>query len=415
MSKWLAVGAVVALLTGCNYGNAAFNCSDKSCGGAGRCEPGVNLCSFPDNSCSGGYKFGDLAGDKSGQCVDGQTPDIDAGIIDASNTPPPDALVCYGTGIVKVCFAAAPTLPLALPATIDTSDNVMCAKNVVSGGDNYCVIVATTITIATPVRASGLKPLVLIASDSITSMTDALLDVSSRRVRPVGVPEIGAGGDPTAAGLCSAGKPPVGKGGGAGGSFTGLGGAGGDGDANNGVPGTVVPPPITALRGGCAGQDGSGTPNSKGHGGGAVFLIANTKIEIGGGINAGGEGGGAGKAGKGAGGGGAGGMIGLDAPTITITSSLIANGGGGGEGGSQGGNDGSNGADALGLAAAAGGAGATGSGGDGGAGSSGAAAGAGVPGVNNNGGAAGGGGGGAGLVKAPIAAVGANASPAATP
>jgi len=422
MGKWFAAVAVVVLTTGCNFGASAFHCdTEHTCGASGTCEAN-GLCSFPDDGCGpGGQRYGGLSGDLSGTCVPGNQPPADAGIdtplVPPVDTlvPPVDALVCYGTGIVKVCFASAPTQSLTItnPTTIDTMNSSMCATTV-SGGSNYCVLAATTITINAKLRATGAKPLVLIASDTIT--TGAQIDVGSHRGA---TPEIGAGAEPI---TCAAGTNPTNGGGGAGGSFTGLGGAGGNGSGaitGGGVPG-IVAAAITELRGGCAGQDGqAGGGNDKGihgHGGGAVFLIAGTKIDIGGGINAAGEGGTAGqKNTAGAGGGGSGGMIGFDAPVITITSLILANGGGGGEGSGTANTPGAPGNDPTTINPAAGGAGNSANGGDGGDGSAGAAAGPGVAGNPGTGGG-GGGGGGAGLVKAPLTAtLGNQVSPAATP
>jgi hypothetical protein len=416
MGKWFAAVAVVVLATGCNFGASAFHCdTDHTCGAGGTCEAN-GLCSFPDDSCgSGGQRYGDLSGDLSGKCVGGNQPPVDAAI-DALIVPPVDALVCYGSGIVKICFASAPTQPLTIanPTMIDTANPAMCATTV-SGGSNYCVLVATTITINAKLRATGTKPLVLIANDTIT--TGAQIDVGSHRGAN---PETGAGADSS---TCAAGTNPITGGGGAGGSFTGLGGAGGNGAGaaiGGGIPG-IIAAAITELRGGCPGQDGqAGAANDRGlhgHGGGAVFLIAGTKIDIGGGINAAGEGGTAGqKNTAGAGGGGSGGMIGFDAPMITITSLILANGGGGGEGSGTGNTPGTPGNDPTSISAATGGAGNSTSGGDGGDGSAGIAAGPGVAGNPGTGGGGGGGGGGAGLVKAPSTAnLGSQVSPAATP
>jgi hypothetical protein len=331
---------------------------------------------------------------------------------------PPGAQACYGTGIVQVCFAAPPTDPLTIenqnPTIIDTANPAMCAATV-SGADNYCVLVGTTITVDATLRATGPKPLVLIASDSIT--VTQLIDVGSHR----SIPEfIGAGADPM---TCMSGTPAGTSGGGAGGSFTGKGGNGGaapgGGPGGQAVNGAIS---ITELRGGCPGQAGNGGGGGAGgHGGGAVYLIAGNRIDITGpGINAAGEGGNpglpSGGVSSGAGGGGSGGMIGFDAPTIMCTSLLLANGGGGGEGSGVT-TIGVPGDDPSTTAAAAGGTGGTNNGGDGGDGSTGPAAGPGGNASNGGaGGGGGGGGGGAGLIKAPATAnLGTNVSPAATP
>jgi hypothetical protein len=331
---------------------------------------------------------------------------------------PVDTTVCYGEGTVigKICFAATPTNTLAINdvTTIDTGASTLCAVPK-SAGDGYCVLLAKTITVDSTLRATGTKPLVLIANDSITSTSvDALIDVSSKRS---GATELGAGYDPATCTPVTTGAPKN-TGGGAGGSFTGKGGSGGGGGPANsgGTPGDAVTA-VTTLRGGCPGQDGADMGGTGGHGGGAVFLFAVNKIDFKGTINAGGESGvGSAANGGGGGGAGAGGMIGFAAPMITVENGVIANGGGGGEGVSQGGTAGNNGNDAAGVSASDGGLGGSTSGGDGGSGSAGPAAGLGANGNNGVGSAAGGGGGGggAGLIKAPVTATfGAGVSPAA--
>lgn len=364
-----------------------------ACGPNGECPSGL-VCSA-QQICEGvGNQLGDAGSDS---------------IIDS----PPGTQACFGTGLSQICFASAPTQPLTIsgPTTIDTTTSPMCAS-VIAGG-SYCVLAATEITIEATLRATGARPLVLVASDSITTMTSGLIDVGSHRGM---TPETGAGADPAA---CQGDTPPVTSGGGAGGSFTGSGGAGGIGSSGTGpggVPGAPVTT-ITEVRGGCGGQDGAGSSKgARGHGGGAVFLIAGNSIGVAGGINAAGEGGGAGTLTmSGAGGGGAGGLIGFDAPAITITSLILANGGGGGEGSGTN-TSGIVGSDPAGVAAASGGSGGSSTGGDGGSGSAGAAAGPGAAGLNAATGGGGGGGGGAGLVKAPAsAALGTQVSPLATP
>jgi hypothetical protein len=334
------------------------------------------------------------------------------GGVDAS----PGTATCFGS-LVVVCLAAPATAALVIstPTMIDTDTEPMCVATV-SGGD-YCVLSATTISIDAPLRASGSRPLVMIASDSIT--TTATIDVGGHR----GVnPETGAGADPA---ICTTafGTAPTGGGGGAGGSLVGLGGAGGESATSPGgsLPGAAAT--TTNLRGGCRGQDGDGTAAEKGlggHGGGAVLLIARNNINIGGEIDAAGEGGGAGIMNEsGGGGGGAGGMIALDAPTVACTNLLLANGGGGGEasGTSAAGKAGS---DPSTIGAAPGGSSGSINGGDGGAGSAGPAGGPGAAGsrgttVGGGFGGGGGGGGGAGVIRAAAAAaLGTQVSPAAT-
>jgi len=427
MSKWVAVAVLLLVATGCGFGNDARSCTgNEQCNSVehpgGVCEPSTHLCSFPDTACPDGFRYGGLAGDHSNQCVpgEGSGSNVDAAVDSKppSDTPPlvdaapPDAQVCFGTGIVQVCLAAAPTGTVtALGATIDTTSSTQCAQ-LTSGGD-FCVIAATAITLQTPLRAIGSRPLVLLASETIT--TNATIDVASRRVN--GVDDIGAGADPVA--LCGAGAAPGSlsgtSGGGAGGSFTGIGGNGGAGAAINvnapggagGLPG-LANSIVSELRGGCPGQNGAGASadaGAGGHGGGAIFLLAGVSITVQQTINASGEGGGGGSANaSGGGGGGTGGLIGFDAPTIAVNGLIIANGGGGGEG--AGNTAGSPGNEATTPSAASGGTGAF-NGGDGGNGSSGAAAGPGVAGVPGNFGfhaGGGGGGGGAGYVVAPQAA-----------
>ncbi|HEX7838221.1 MAG TPA: hypothetical protein VF469_12190, partial [Kofleriaceae bacterium] len=391
----------------------------------GFCEMSTGFCSQIDSTCPSGRRYDPLhSGDSSGLCVDDQQhPLPDGGPPDARPDAPPDARVCFGAAPFTICLASAPTKPLmvANTTTINTDDPAMCAV-VTSGGTNDCVLAATTITIDAKLRAIGSRPLVLIASDSIS--TTALIDVGSHRGPPE---EIGAGGDPA---TCGAGTLPGSangtNGGGAGGSFTGTGGNGGNGGGGGGgsagTPGATVAS-ITEIRGGCPGQLGQGNGAAKGaigHGGGAVFLIAGNTINIGGPINAAGEGGGGGGGGDaGGGGGGSGGMIGFDAPTITVSALILANGGGGGGGGGAT-TAGSTGSDSSTLNAANGGSGSGSVGGDGGKGSAGPATGPGAAGTNGSGGGSGGGGGGggggAGLIKAPAtASLGTQVSPLSTP
>ena len=398
------------MVSGCQYGPYQFTCIDSaSCGPGGLCEPNYNLCSFANPGCPTGRAFGDLGGAYAGQCV-GSQPPPDGG------SPPDASQAHYGAAPFTVSFATAPTgtIDIDMPTTFNTDTGasstgikLICAMPT-SGGDGDCVIAAGTIIISSSLRAVGRKPLVLVAADSISvpapSMTGLVsIDVGSHRDQTL---DNGAGSDPQEA--CPARNEPALGSGGAGGSFLGSGGPGGNGNglmmSGGGMPGAPSGLP-TALRGGCRGQPGpafSGNDSDGGHGGGAVYLIAGSSITVGGTINAGGEGGGGGVKGNsepaGGAGGGAGGMIGLDAPSIMGTGTLIANGGGGG-GGNSSANVGGDGEDAVSTSPAAGGHGATGgtTGGNGGPGSAGAANGSGAHGANADSGG-GGGGGGAGLI-----------------
>lgn len=363
------------------------------------CMVGATACGFP--------RPPDLAGDAS---VDMQ----------------PNVPACFGDDPFKLCFTSAPTGVIDVPTatTFDTvngtiSGTPLTCATPLSGGTGYCVLAARTIIISTPLRAVGTRPLVLVAAESITVPTSASIDVGSHR-RPAG--SIGAGADPST-GCNEAGLPTVANGtggGGSGGSFRGTGGTGGGGGNGGGVPGQRTPGilTVTTVRGGCPGEDGAGdNKGAAGHGGGAVFLLAGSRITVDGTILAGGEGGG-GATGmdSGGGGGGSGGMIGFNAPNLIVTGAVVANGGGGGEGAVA--VSGHHGSDAVTTDSAAGGAGGSALGGDGGAGSAGSisiSGGLGQDGSPNMGGGGGGGGGGAGLIKGPPGSLGPNVSPPATP
>jgi hypothetical protein len=396
------------------------------------CDPGTPSCPAGQTCQAASEGFVCLARDAG---VEGDA-SIDAPV-------PPDGGVCLGNHLLgSVCLSRAPTAAVMLSGgTSINSANVTpggCTEILPqSGGPSLCIIAGTTITLPANVTfralavnpagttAAGTNPLVLIATQSIN--IQGTIDVASHVGEVIAsMPVLGAGAR-SAIG-CAAinidgtqGRPAnqdfsFGGGGAAGGSFGSLGGAGGGGGNNNQVArGNPVAGTVPALLvGGCPGGnggDGDGTGGGSGPGGGgggAVYLLAGDSITISGKINASGAGGGKGTAGMfssgGGGGGGAGGLIGLEAPSITVTTTgtLFANGGGGGAG--NGGTEGATGASgsdpAAAITAATGGPGVNG-GGNGGNGSVGSAPAS--AGRNGSGGAeeaaGGGGGGGAGVIR----------------
>jgi len=312
--------------------------------------------------------------------------------------------LCWGTD-VKICLPDFASGSIELSGALDTTSSSRCTPSIA----DYCVIAATRITIpaAVTLDVTGARPLVLIANETLTIA--GALDVASHAVprKP---------GPGAAAAVCPAfATAPSTQGGGAGGTFAGVGGAGaGNNDSppdTGGTPAAVSA--VSGLRAGCPGQTGGGASNGfglGGLGGGAVLLAAGAKIEIPGRIDASGAGGNGGACqapcatdganAYGGGGGGAGGMILVEAPVIDNTGTVYADGGGGGEGASRS-NNGVAGMDPAGTAPALGGSGEAGHGGDGGPGAfalvrNGAV---GLPGDSSNPGGGGGGGGAAGAIR----------------
>jgi hypothetical protein len=260
---------------------------------------------------------------------------------DAADAAPdsPPVLPCFGSSGFKVCLESIPTTGLKLTGPIDTDTSPLCGATGGFGTNqpNSCIIVASMITVmaTTTFSASGSRPLVLVASDTI--IIDGTLDVASHVSGTTG-----PASDPSLS--CPTTATPVSTAGGAGGSFLSMGGDGGSvGGGNGGKAGGAVAAPVV-LRGGCPGQQGGSFGGGNGgHGGGVVYLVAGAQIRIGGTIDASGAGAGGAmnKSQSGGGGAGSGGMIVLWAPAISATGTLIANGGGGGSGDNMMGADGS--------------------------------------------------------------------------
>src|SRR5687768_6719195 len=166
MAKALSLAGF--LLAGCSpfSGASQFQCdSNEDCQGAldGRCES-TGFCSFLDDACPDGRRYGDLSGPFAGQCVGMQPP------IDAIDAPSPEAgEVCFGdaAGFERPCFAMQPATPVTLNAAIDT-DGAMCATAV--SNTQACVIAGSTVTVpqGATVTVTGTRPLVLVATQTIT-------------------------------------------------------------------------------------------------------------------------------------------------------------------------------------------------------------------------------------------------------
>lgn len=346
--------------------------------------------------------------------------DVDASSepVDGAEEPdaavPPDARACFGT-VVSVCLTTLPADGVIISATevVDTDSSARCIETNQPG---VCVIAGTFVTVTgagTRVRARGSKPLVLLATQGEVGVDAgaAVEAYSSNFSDSTGV--VGPGANPSACPLAGLDGTNVGTsgGGGAGGSFGGRGGDGGDGDVNGGAQGgqggTAAMPAlsVTALRGGCPGGAGgrpNGATSSKGgDGGGAVALIASTRVRVDGRIDASGGGGFASlPASDGGGGGGAGGMIYIEGSTgavIGAAAAIYANGGAGAGGAGSGSSQGARGGESSGPAVEAQGGSGGGSGARGGNGAFGAGTGQ-TPATASGNDGGGGGGGGTGVI-----------------
>jgi hypothetical protein len=251
----------------------------------------------------------------------GATPDaaVGDGFVATTDTAP-----CYGSGLVRVCFASAPPgmVEISTSAVFDTDSDPLCqvidGRCVVSGDQ---LLLAQGVTVA----ITGSRPLVAVATSSLT--VDGTIDAASHRVG-------GRSGPGTSVAACPIAPSAAAATGGPGGSFGGRGGRGGDSGANSGTNSSPTTAP-TLLHAGCRGSPGGAGGGAGGLGGGVIYLIAGGTITISGIIDASGASGAGGSPQSGGGGGGSGGMIGIDAPLVTVGggAQIFANGGGGGEGG----------------------------------------------------------------------------------
>ncbi len=253
--------------------------------------------------------------------------DLDAPIPEDA---PLDAPVCFGTDPVRVCLLAPPSAPRVIDTDQQLDTSSLCPPYD-DPAEPFCVLSATDITISKRLQVIGSKPLVLVATGTITILGTGELDLSSKRLGTTG---------PATEPLHCTPLSVSPTGGGPGGTFGGRGGAGGGRLPGGAVTASRFPTPI-GFTGGCAGVNGAAGPEggsggAGGAGGGAGYLIAST-IQIDGILDASGAGGSGGIATagtfNGGGGGGAGGLIGLEASVIHIgpMAHVFANGGGGGE------------------------------------------------------------------------------------
>lgn len=244
---------------------------------------------------------------------------------------------CPGLGFVHFCPSPVAPLRMFGVESIDTTNPTHCTEmKVLVGGELACVIAATTMTVTAKLSVAGANPLVLVGVEKLTIEVGGQIDVSAARdLIDCGTPPNGS----------DQGGTDDGAAGGAGGTLAAVGGGGG---ARTSLVAKTPPNPVvpfdTHLRGGCPGGAGgrslaSAGGGTGGLGGGAIYLLSGTSIELHGQILAQGTGG-SGASGPpglpgGGGGGGSGGMIILDAPKITLAASgvLLAAGGGGGAGG----------------------------------------------------------------------------------
>ena len=343
---------------------------------------------------------------RSGHSPDGATPDS------------PGPCQTFSTQL-DTCALGTPTNDLTLSGsnTYDTDTgllNGLAAPHMPFTGQagpmDALIARDVHLTLGASLRATGSKPLAIIAIGTLTLDSMTLIDVANGGA--------GARSDcPNGAG--SGDNNGGGAGGGGGGGFGAAGGRGGGGNSDGnqsmgGSGGSAADQPQGPV-GGCPGGHGGFGDHAGGDGGlggGALLLAAKLAINLAPSavVDAGGGGGRGGDAGgtfnngdAGGGGGGAGGMLLLESPHIHAMGALVANGGGGGQ--ASGDNVvGMPGSDAL-LSAqpAPGGHGGGSTGTPGGAGGAGTSAAQSVTAINQGGGGGGGGGVGFIIVRSPDA------------
>lgn len=181
---------------------------------------------------------------------------------------PVDAATCFGkygdggAGLFRLCLESEPADSYEVPASIDTDDQPPppCTHVVVqtdAARTEVCVIAAREIHARVGTTLHGRRPVVLLATETLTVDAGAVLDAGSHRGGLSGAHAMAAACTPS-----QGTNAPGGGGGGAGGGFQGPGGDGGNGaGAGIGAMGGAAVA-VGVVRAGCAGSKG---------GGGAIF------------------------------------------------------------------------------------------------------------------------------------------------
>jgi hypothetical protein len=316
-----------ALLAGCYQPAAEATCSVRcpsgvcpsgmTCGGDGLCR------SSPGDKC-------DVINDAGGGDDGGK--------------------LCFGHGFIRDFCVTPPTTPRQFGTEQLSTLTSNCSETHEQlDGTTLCFFVYTSIVFSGTLRVTGPNPAVFVGVGDVTVAPGGAIDVSSKSVEVIA----GAGGGEAKG--CTPAQSLAGTGdskmiagsGGAGGSFTGNGGTGGDANYVDNTVAVNIPGGLrgiaftpTTVRGGCPGGPGgkgaiAGSFPQGGLGGGAVYLFSRGIVRVHGAINASGAGGGAPSKGGGGGGGGTGGFIGLDAPNYDLVNAIVFAVGGSGASGAN--------------------------------------------------------------------------------
>lgn len=342
--------------------SAAGACADGGCVYAVTPDAGCDdgeACTV-DDRCS---DQGACAGDRvvcapracavfTGQCADGGTclyAPVDAGT-------PCDGGVCSLAGDCLPPFPYAPSnfdvvqlrAPPPGPTVLDCGETIIDSTGPsVNRPTNWCNGQPYE---ATVIRQDGGVEALLVSFNGLSITHDGGLRLVGDKPVIFGVfgnvsitgTIVAEAGDRICAGASADGEASVtGNGGGAGGSFSTVGGPGGTGSFTSGGTATAIESNLgpSPLRGGCRGGRGGDQTNAPARGGGGFQISAAGTMTISNTIAAPGRGGSGGVAGaitrlaSAGNGGGSGGLLVLEASALTVSGgALTANGGGGGEG-----------------------------------------------------------------------------------